>query len=201
MTSLAGQDVFRRQSESVGATPTNSSRAADPLGERLRTALAQQASARAELIAAQKDIDEIIDQMRGQRRSWRSIAANVPLAERSREARRLCTRAYRRRVTSGDGIRRAGEDEIGTEKAERSPSSKNPNKEKVPMNTPRLIKRRTVTTEELFDDGPCAAPGIEHVDTSAEHPRGVHGEGHEQSAMKGAESAGIDDPDFEGDED
>ena len=74
------------------------------------------------------------------------------------------------------------------------------------MNRPRLIKRRTVTTEELFDDGPCPVRNIdatstEDVDTSAEPTSATRTDSHDKPTMKGAETAGIDDMDLEGDED
>jgi len=185
----------------------------DLLSDRLRVALAEQAQARIDLTAARESIDKIIEQMRRERRPWRRIAGYVPQSERSREAHRLRARAYRcRHVTRGDRIRRAGDDLPGIGLTESSPSPEKPQKEKEPMNTPRLIKRRTTTTEELFDDRHCPVPDIdddddganvddERGDEAAKPTRAAHGRPHDEPTVKGAETAGTDGEEFEGDDD
>jgi hypothetical protein len=191
--------------------PADSSRDA---ADRLRAVQAEVARARASLDAARQEEAAVLAELHAAGRTWFKIASYVPVGERKREAQRLRSLVHRHRpVTGRHAIRRAHTDGHGEPLPHESPSVCSTDvKENSTMTNPRLIKR-TVTTEEIFDDRACLFSQVdddeddavdEDDDDEAEQtapPRVARGKSQDSASMSGTETAGTDDPDLNGEED
>jgi hypothetical protein len=182
--------------------------------ERLRAVQAEVARARASLEVARREEALALADLHAAGRTWFKIASYVPVGQRKREAQRLRALAHRyRRVTDRHAIRRAQPANHGEAVPHESPSDSSADmKENSTMTNPRLIKR--TVTEEIFDerarpvsqvdDDEDDAIDDDDDDAEAEEstpPRAARGKSHDSVSVSGAETAGTDDPDLNGEED